>query len=124
MDFHSLYFTWQESLHGIILLIAIIVGIFLWRKGIKDAKKELVPLEHGTATIGVITGIRQDFSKKINNESPFIIKFSFEAEGQKYSGDVGNIFDISVIYKKAGDQLWVVYMPEDPSLSSIWPPIS
>ena len=101
-----------------------IIGIFLWRKGIKDANAELVPLEHGTSTIGVITDVRQDFSKRINDKSPFIIEFTFEVSGQKYVGDVGNIFDRESARKKIGDQLWVVYMPEDPSLSSIWPPIS
>jgi len=101
-----------------------IIGIFLWRKGIKDANNELIPLEQGTSTIGEITNIRQDFTKKINNQSPFIIEFTFEAGGQKYSGDVGNIFDRTNLSKAIGDKLWVVYMPENPSLSSIWPPIS
>lgn len=101
-----------------------IIGIFLWKKGIKDAKKELLPLEQGAIAIGEITDIRQDFSVKINNKSPYVIEFVFEAGGQKYVGDVGNIFDRASAMKEIGDQLWIVYMPEDPSLSSIWPPIS
>lgn len=101
-----------------------IIGIFLWKKGIKDANNELIPLEHGTVAVGEITDIRQDFSKKINGQSPFIIEFTFEVGKQKHTGDVGNIFDRSGARKTLGDKLWVVYMPEDPSLSSIWPPLS
>ena len=93
-------------------------------KPLKDAKKELLPLEQGAIAIGEITDIRQDFSVKINNKSPYIIEFVFEAGGQKHVGDVGNIFDRASTMKEIGDQLWIVYMPEDPSLSSIWPPIS
>ncbi len=101
-----------------------IIGIFLWKKGIKDANNELIPLEQGTATTGEITNIRQNFSIKVNNKSPYVIEFTFEANGKKYAGDVGNIFDLSNVCKEVGDKLWVVYMPEDPSLSSIWPPVS
>ncbi|MFL5762585.1 MAG: hypothetical protein ACJ77K_01505 [Bacteroidia bacterium] len=101
-----------------------VIGIFLWKKGIKTANDELIPLEHGAVTTGEITAVRQDFSKVINNQSPFIVEFTFEANGQKYAGDVGNIFDRNDAQKQVGDQLWVVYMPEDPSLSSIWPPLS
>ena len=59
----------------------------------------------------------------MNGVSPYIVEFVFDAGGQKYNGTVGNIFDDVNLVKERGDQVWVVYMPNDPSLSSIWPPL-
>ncbi len=100
-----------------------IIGIFCWRKGIKEANDELIPLEKGTATVGEITEIRKDFTKTINGQSPSIVEFLFEANGQKHVGYVGNVFDSVHLLKQVGDKVWVVYMPENPELSSIWPPL-
>ncbi|MBL7910829.1 MAG: hypothetical protein JNJ41_07240 [Bacteroidia bacterium] len=100
-----------------------IIGIICWRKGIKEANNELIPLEHGTAILGQITSIERDYTKTINNKSPFVVEFLFEAGGQKHIGNVGNIFDPIDQQKKVGDKVWVVYMPENPALSSLWPPL-
>lgn len=100
-----------------------IIGIFIWRKGIKDANDELIPLAQGDSTIGEIENIAVDYSKKINGRSPFTVTFLFTANGQKYRGSVGNIFDNIDIQKQPGDKVWVVYMPQNPELSSIWPPL-
>lgn len=101
-----------------------IIGIFLWRKGIKDANDELVPLKYGDVTEGEISSIEMDGSKTINGRHPFVVNFSFKVNGQIYSGNVGNIFDPVNQFKKQGDPVWVVYMPGDPSLSSVWPPLT
>lgn len=100
-----------------------IIGIFLWRKGIKDAKGELIPLEHGTAVKGEITAITTDFSKRINGRSPKILEFVFTANGQKHVGTVPNIMDPIEHWRRTGDQIWVLYMPDNPELSSVWPPM-
>lgn len=100
-----------------------IIGIFLWKRGIKEANDELIPLQFGTPVLGKIESIKKDYTKHINGVSPFIVEFLFEANGNKQLGTVGNIFDNIDLIKKPGDLIWVVYMPEDPNLSSIWPPL-
>jgi len=100
-----------------------IIGIFCWRKGIKEANDELIPLEHGTPVLGEITSIQKDHTKVINGRSPFTVEFLFNVGSQKYSGSVGNIFDNVDQLKQKGDKIWVVYMLDDPELSSIWPPM-
>lgn len=101
-----------------------IIGIFLWRKGIKDANDELIPLMYGEVVEGEINSIEIDYSKNINGKHPFVVNFLFKANGQKYAGNVGNIFDPIDQLKNPGDPVWVVYMPGDPSLSSVWPPLT
>lgn len=100
-----------------------IIGIFLWKRGIKNANNELTPLQYGSLALGEITSVRCDYSTRINNRSPFIVEFTFEANSQKYRGEVDNIFEEINTQKKPGDQVWVVYMPENPKLSSVWPPL-
>ncbi|MES2568086.1 MAG: hypothetical protein V4565_14520 [Bacteroidota bacterium] len=100
-----------------------LIGIFLWRKGIKDANDELVPLEHGSVVQGEIESIEVDHSKHVNGTHPYIVHFLFKVNGQMHSGNVGNIFDPVHKLKRVGDPVWVVYMPHDPDLSSVWPPL-
>ncbi|TGL24194.1 hypothetical protein EHQ46_03475 [Leptospira yanagawae] len=100
-----------------------IIGIFCWRKGLKTANDELLPLEEGKATVGEITDIRKDYTQSLNGESPSIVEFVFEVNGIQHKGNVGNIYDQVHLTKKVGDQLWVVYMPNDPDKSSVWPPL-
>ncbi|MBM9590133.1 hypothetical protein JWG41_06730 [Leptospira sp. 201903075] len=100
-----------------------IIGIFCWRKGIKTANEELLPLENGESTVGEITDIRKDYSQSLNGRSPTVVEFVFESKGKKHVGNVGNIYDSVHLTKKLGDKLWVVYMPNDPSQSSVWPPL-
>lgn len=99
------------------------LGIFIWRKGIKEANDELIPLEHGTVIMGEIVEIVHDRSKTINNQSPYIVHFLFTVGGKKYSGNVGNIFTRPELLKQPGEKVWVVYMPDNPELSSLWPPL-
>ncbi|MCA0430889.1 MAG: hypothetical protein LCH32_10360 [Bacteroidetes bacterium] len=100
-----------------------IIGIILWKKGLKEANEELIPLKDGIAVKGEITSIEFDRSKTINGKHPLEVTFSFNANGKTLTGQVGNIFDPINNIKQVGDGVWVVYMPEDPNLSSVWPPL-
>ncbi len=100
-----------------------IIGIFLWRKGLKDANDELMPLEHGSVVQGEIESVEFDYSKTINGRHPLTVNFTFEVGGQTYNGNVGNIFESHNKLKKVGDAVWVVYLKENPQLSSVWPPM-
>jgi hypothetical protein len=101
-----------------------ILGIIFWRKGLRMANAELNPLMNGTSTHGTITSVDENSAVKINGRSPFVIDFVFNANGRQMTGSVGNLFDQSSRSKKTGDKVWVVYMPDDPEQSSIWPPLA
>lgn len=100
-----------------------IIGIFLWRKGLRDANNELIPLQHGATVKGEVTAIRVDGSKQINGRNPRILEFVFSANGQRFGGNVPNIMDPIEQWRRPGDQIWVLYMPDNPDLSSVWPPL-
>jgi hypothetical protein len=100
-----------------------IIGIIIWKKGIKEANDELIPLQNGAVVMGEISEIIHDTTKVINNQSPYTVHFLFTVGGNKYSGNVGNIFTRRELLKQPGEKVWVVYMPENPELSSLWPPL-
>lgn len=124
------YYNNVNTMIGIIFTIPFfwsiifpIIGIFLWKRGIREAKGELLPLENGMYVQGEITAINVDMSKNMNGKNPRIIEFAFTVGGRAYTGDVPNLMDPVHLWKKAGDKIWVVYMPEDPMISSVWPPM-
>lgn len=100
-----------------------IIGIFLWRKGLRDAKNELDPLKEGAHVQGEVSSIRVDGSKNINGKHPRIIEFTYVVDGRPYRGDVPNLMDPIDLWKKPGDKIWVVYMRDNPEISSVWPPM-
>ncbi len=100
-----------------------IIGVFLWKKGIRIANEELNPLMNGAHVHGTITSVSQDTSIQINGKSPYQVEFLFEFQGRSIAGDVGNLFDPIVLMKNPGDKIWVVFLPEDPNQSSVWPPM-
>ena len=124
------YFSNAYTMIGIVFTVPFfwtiifpIIGIIFWKKGLKIAEDELIPLEHGTPVIGTITEISKDYSIKINGESPYVVKFTFEIGSKKHNGNVGNIFTDVNQLKQVNDKIWVVYMPQNPDLSSVWPPL-
>ncbi|MCW7469256.1 hypothetical protein [Leptospira kanakyensis] len=100
-----------------------IIGIYCWRRGLRTANDELIPLEQGKATVGEIIDIRKDYTQSLNGKSPTIVEFVFEVSGKKYTGNVGNIYESVHLTKKIGDKLWIVFMPKEPEISSVWPPL-
>jgi hypothetical protein len=100
-----------------------VIGIFLWRKGIREARGELLPLENGLPALGEITAVQIDSSKSMNGRNPRYVQFVFSVNGHPYAGDVPNIMDPVELWKKPGDKIWVVYMPDNPEISSVWPPM-
>jgi len=115
---------------GLVFMIAFcwtiifpIIGYFIWKKGKKEAQDELIPLQFGTPTPGEVVSVRTDYSKVINGRSPMVVDFKFEIDGRLCGGSVGNIFTDLYLLKQPGEKVWVVYMPQNPQLSSIWPPL-
>lgn len=103
-------------------LIFVIIGYFLYKKGKTTANETIQALEHGSCTEGIIEDIRLDYSQNINGRNPFIISYSFLAGNTK---QIDNIvcWDEQNQLRTISDEIWVVYMPENPSISSPWPPI-
>jgi len=100
-----------------------IIGYFLWKSGKERIQNKLKALEEGTPVIGKVVDVYKDTSVAMNGRNPWAMDYSFDTKkAQKGHGTISS-WDPSVSEYKTGDKIWVVYMPEDTDINSIWPPI-
>jgi len=103
-------------------LIFAAIGIPLWIKGRDTAEKKLAALRNGVPTRGRIVSIEIDTSQHINHKHPWRIEYEFELPQGTFRG-VATAWDPISARRAVGDVLWIVAVPDDPTVSAIWPPI-
>lgn len=99
------------------------LGLVLRRQGRKAPERQIAALTQGVCAEGQIVTIGQDFSETINGRNPFRIDYVFSVQGQPVSGSTRG-WDVIHAMRRPGEPLWVVYLPTDPTVNSIWPPVS
>lgn len=77
----------------------------------------------GARTRGEVVDVGRNTMHSANGRNSWMIEYTFEVGGQVYGGAVSS-FDASLSRVEVGHALNVVYLHEDPSSSSTWPPIS
>lgn len=101
---------------GIFLLIGAPLLYLGWTRG----EKRLLALSTGVSVPGRITEVERDTSVRINNRSPWQIRYTFQ-------GPTGPVESWVHAWKRPdlreGDPTWVVFRPEDPSTACLWPPV-
>ena len=104
-------------------LIFVAVGYFLFRHGKKVGQEKILALEKGIAVDGNITEVHQDTTQSINGRHPYIIQYSFTTKEGVEQIDSVISWDDNNVLRNHGDSIWIVYIPENPTISSPWPPI-
>lgn len=100
-----------------------VAGAAMLYLGIRRANRWLSALHVGVATRGELTAVERDLTQSIDGKHPWRISFSFELlDGGVREGHVDS-WDPAHARRKAGDRVWVVYAPGDPSRNAIWPPV-
>lgn len=99
------------------------IGYFLFRYGRKVGKEKIQALEYGITAEGVLTDVRRDTTQSINGRNPFIISYTFTTKEGKQQADSVVSWDDNSSLINHGDEIWVVYIPENPQISSPWPPL-
>ena len=97
-------------------------GATLFFKGYSAAKKRVAAYIHGTATMGTISNVAQNYNVRINGRSPWNVTYQFQAEGGKFQG-VASSLDDSAGQREVGQQVHVLYMPRRPRINTIYPPL-
>ncbi len=88
----------------------------------KSALRQIDALTRGFVAEGQLIAVRQDFSETLNERNPYRIDYVFYVNGQPVGGSTKG-WDIVNALRQPGEPLWVVFVPEDPTISSVWPPI-
>jgi hypothetical protein len=92
--------------------------VAVWRYQI--AQKIVNVLRIGVAVRGQVTEVQQDYSVMINGRNPWVIRYQYKANGQNIEGNV-TTFNSLPQQLQAGKAVSVLYLPEDPKWSSIYP---
>ena len=88
----------------------------------RGPRHQLDALEHGLAAQGQIVALGSDTSESRNGRYPFRMDYVFQVNGQTASGSAKGYDPINGL-RQPGQQVWVVHLARDPSISSLWPPI-
>jgi hypothetical protein len=97
------------------------LGVWIVWLGWRGASRRLRALEWGDTAKGELLSLQPDTSEEINGRNPWRIDFTFEVRGEKQVGSV-SCWDPSTELRQPGEPVWVVYDPEDPRRSALWPP--
>jgi hypothetical protein len=92
--------------------------VAVWRYQI--AQKIVNVLRVGVAVRGHVTDVQQDYSVMVNERNPWVIRYQFQANGQNVEGNVTTFNSLAQQFQ-AGKAVSVLYLPEDPKWSSIYP---
>ena len=110
------------AVFGFGLLFAII-GYFLYKHGRRIGEEKIQAITNGVAAEGKILSVERDTSQSINGRNPFLITYTFAVKGGAEQLDKIVSWDENNLYRREGEDIWVVYIPENPEISSPWPPM-
>ena len=100
-------------------------GISSLVRGISQARRTLRAFRLGEVAEGVYSYIEKDpmYAGQKGGGAPWIVKYTFQTESQKGEGTFSTIDDSARALIKVGKPVWVLYLKEDPSQSTIYPPL-
>ena len=104
-------------------LIFVVIGYFLYRYGHKVGLEKIQALSNGIPAEGKIIDISRDTTQSINGQNPYIITYTFTTKSGLEQLDKVTCWDDNNMFRNHGDEIWVVYIPENPQISSPWPPM-
>ncbi len=101
-----------------LMLLGIGIALIIWRY--QKSQQLVNVLRSGQATSGKITEARQNYSVQVNGRSPWVIRYSFQAEGQEYAGIVSTLNQVGGNFH-VGEHVCILYLPAAPQWNSIYP---
>lgn len=103
-------------------LIFVVLGFVLFRSGRRKARRTLQAFIHGTAVAGEVVRVTEDQTETTNGQHPWKLTYLFAVDGELHEGSASS-YDSTITKRVAGQPLWVLYVPTDPSLNTIYPPL-
>jgi hypothetical protein len=97
-------------------------GFGMLRLGLTQASNTLKAFKHGTAVAGHVHSVGLDSSNRINDEYARKLIYHFQVENQLHEGTLSS-FDSTLSTRRSGQPLWVLYLPDDPTKNTLYPPI-
>lgn len=117
-------FVWSKTWLALLPGFFAISGFFMLLRGISQARSTLRAFREGEAAEGFYLSIEKDpLYAGHKGPSPWIVKYAFHAEGKRFEGTFstsdGNIRALAQVNKP----VWVLYVKDDPTQNTIYPPL-
>jgi hypothetical protein len=97
-------------------------GFGMLRLGLTQANNTLRAFRFGTAVAGQVHSVGLDSSNRINDQYARKLTYHFQIENQLHEGTLSS-FDSTLSTRRSGQPLWVLYLPEDPTKNTLYPPV-
>ena len=97
-------------------------GFGMLRHGLTHASNTLRAFRFGTAVAGTVHSIGLDPNNRINDQYARKLIYHFQVGNQLHEGTLIS-FDSTLSTRRHGQPLWVLYLPEDPSKNTLYPPV-
>jgi hypothetical protein len=114
----AVVFPWACLFTGLFL----VGGFQMFRKGRAEAVGIIKAFKTGRGVAAKIVEVSYDNSLTINGKSPYKIVYSFSDGTQEHEGSA-QTFDSSAVSRTRGQPIWVLYVENDPSQNTIYPPV-
>lgn len=105
------------ALLGLVFL-AVGGGLLAWRY--QNASRVVRVLREGTAAIGRIVNVTENYAVQVNNRHPWSIDYQFQANGGEVTGRVTTLNPPGA-QLQPGRRACILYLPEKPEINSLYP---
>lgn len=107
---------------AVVPALFVFLGICLFWSGRKRAVGIIRAFRRGSLSEGSIVSVRLDTTQSVNGRHPWKLTYQFPVEECLHEGTLVS-FDSTVGNRGGGQPVWVLYMPDDPSQSTMYPPV-
>jgi hypothetical protein len=100
------------------LFLGMGIAVGVWRY--QEVQKSIEVLRTGTAVEGQIVRVEEDLYVQVNQRHPWVIRYTFHADGQAYEGQVSTL-NTPGAHLQPGQRVCVLYLPQTPELNVLYP---
>jgi len=97
-------------------------GVCLFIAGRKRAVGILRAFRRGATSEGKISEVSLDTTQSVNGRHPWKLVYQFPVGEELHEGSFVS-FDSVVGSRSSGQPVWVLYVPSDPTQSTLYPPV-
>ena len=84
----------------------------------QETQKTIDVLRNGQPTDGQIADMQENLNVRINHRHPWMIRYTFQANGQRYEGNVSTLRRPDF---QTGQKVCVLYLPQKPEYNALYP---
>jgi len=98
----------------------LVAGVIILRQRLQKAQATVNVLREGQDVLGQVTSVDMNYSVRVNGRHPWTIRYSFQAAGKNYEGQVTTLNEPNSSLKR-GTDAYILYLSETPENNALYP---